>query len=216
MQFQFEAIFRTIQYALVDHCSHEFLFLCDFFIVEGQSAVDVFTSVMSKAIAQLLVSFLLLLQVSNFLVDVARLQKSMEERIAVNYDAISLFICICLCTKYSELMASRCVVSIDGYWHGLADLLWRRFAAVMSAHTDSVRAFDAKRAKTPIDTRPHYVTRRYAELTCALLVITSLSGKKIDDRLQVGRSLVWLGCRRRARHFADASHAAASGNRGAA
>ncbi|KAI6173973.1 Vacuolar protein sorting-associated protein 52-like protein [Aphelenchoides besseyi] len=162
-QFQFESIFRSIQYALADHCSHEFLFLCDFFIVDGQSAVDLFTQVMGKAMSLLL--------------------KNMEERIAINYDAISLFLCICLCTKYSELMAERCVVSIDGYWQSLAKLLWSRFEFVMNGHNDSVRQFGTKQQVT-VDTRPHYVIRRYAELTCALLVITSLSGKKMDDRLQ--------------------------------
>ncbi|KAI6226931.1 Vacuolar protein sorting-associated protein 52-like protein [Aphelenchoides besseyi] len=162
-QFQFESIFRSIQYALADHCSHEFLFLCDFFIVDGQSAVDLFTQVMGKAMSLLL--------------------KNMEERIAINYDAISLFLCICLCTKYSELMADRCVVSIDGYWQSLAKLLWSRFEFVMNGHNDSVRQFGTKQQAT-VDTRPHYVIRRYAELTCALLVITSLSGKKMDDRLQ--------------------------------
>jgi hypothetical protein len=54
-QFQFEQIFRSIHYALAEHCSHEFLFLCDFFMVDGQSAVDLFTQVMGKSIALLLV-----------------------------------------------------------------------------------------------------------------------------------------------------------------
>ncbi|KAI6191229.1 Vacuolar protein sorting-associated protein 52-like protein [Aphelenchoides bicaudatus] len=148
--YQFESIFRSIQYALVDHCSHEFLFLCDFFIVDGQSAVDLFTQVMGKSIAQLL--------------------KSIEERIATNWDAISLFLCICLCTKYSELMAERCVVSIDTYWQTVAKNLWTRFEIIMNMHNESVRAMDPRKAQPAVDTRPHYVVRRYAELTCALLV----------------------------------------------
>ncbi|KAH7698689.1 vacuolar protein sorting-associated protein 52, partial [Aphelenchoides avenae] len=163
-KYQFESLFRSIQYALVDHCSHEFLFLCDFFMLSGQAAVDLFTEVMGRTIAHLL--------------------KTLEERIAVNYDAISLFLCICLCTKYSELMSERSVVSIDGYWESVAKLLWSRFEAVMNAHNDSVRSFDVRKTQTPIDTRPHYITRRYSEFTCAFLVCTEVSGKKMDHRLQ--------------------------------
>uniref|UniRef100_A0A914Z5Q9 Vacuolar protein sorting-associated protein 52 homolog n=1 Tax=Panagrolaimus superbus TaxID=310955 RepID=A0A914Z5Q9_9BILA len=162
--FQFESIFRSIQYALVDHCSHEFLFVCDFFMVNGQSGVDLFTQVMGKSIAHLI--------------------KTFEERIAANYDAISLFLCICLCTKYCELMDDRSVVSIDGYWDNIAKMLWYRLEAIMNSHNESVRNLDVKKLSTPIDTRPHYVIRRYAEFTCAILVCSDLSGKKTDNRLQ--------------------------------
>jgi len=41
-------------------------------------------------------------------------QKSIEEKVLINFDAISLFLCICLCTKYCELMGERSVISIDG------------------------------------------------------------------------------------------------------
>uniref|UniRef100_A0A915DQV1 Vacuolar protein sorting-associated protein 52 homolog n=1 Tax=Ditylenchus dipsaci TaxID=166011 RepID=A0A915DQV1_9BILA len=165
--FQFEMLFRSIQYALVDHCSHEFLFLCDFFMVNGQLAVDMFTEVMGRTIAHLL--------------------KALEEKITINYDAISLFLCICLCTKYSELMDSRSVVSIDGYWQSLTKLLWARLEMVMNKHNDSVRNLDVRKLQVPVDTRPHYVIRRYAEFTCAFLVCSDLMGvgKKMDNRLQV-------------------------------
>uniref|UniRef100_A0AC34GWI9 Vacuolar protein sorting-associated protein 52 homolog n=1 Tax=Panagrolaimus sp. ES5 TaxID=591445 RepID=A0AC34GWI9_9BILA len=162
--FQFESIFRSIQYALVDHCSHEFLFVCDFFMVNGQSGVDLFTQVMGKSIAHLI--------------------KTFEERITANYDAISLFLCICLCTKYSELMDDRSVVSIDGYWNNITKMLWSRLEAIMTSHNESVRNLDVKKLSSPIDTRPHYVIRRYAEFTCAILVCSDLSGKKTDNRLQ--------------------------------
>ncbi|CAD5228228.1 unnamed protein product [Bursaphelenchus okinawaensis] len=161
-QYQFESLFRSIQYALVDHCSHEFLFLCDFFMVEGQSAVDLFSEVMERSIVQL--------------------QKSLEEKINANYDAISLFLCICLCTKYSELMAERSVISIDNYLKTMAQLLWTRFEHVMGLHTDSLRSLDAKKMST--DNKPHYVVRRYAEFLSAFLVCINLSGKKMDERLQ--------------------------------
>ncbi|KAL3123811.1 hypothetical protein niasHT_010024 [Heterodera trifolii] len=160
--FQFESLFRSVQYALVDHCSHEFLFICDFFMVNGQSAVDLFTSVMGRSISLLL--------------------KTLEEKIAANFDAISLFLCICFCAKFREMMADRAVVVINGYWDALVGFLWARLDAVMTAHSDSVRAIDVR--KVPVDSRPHYVCRRYAELTCSLLVCSELAYKVTDPRLQ--------------------------------
>jgi hypothetical protein len=82
-------------------------------------------------------------------------------------------------------MRDRSVVSIDTYWQAIAKLLWTRFETIMSMHNESVKAVDPRKLQTPVDTRPHYLIRRYAEFTCALLTITSLSGKKMDERLQV-------------------------------
>lgn len=79
-------------------------------MVDGQGAADLFGLVMGKSMAIL--------------------QKSLEEKVATNHDAISLFICICLCTKYSELMAERSVVSIDTYWKSIATMLRQRFELV--------------------------------------------------------------------------------------
>ena len=85
-----------------------------------------------------------------------KLQKMLDERVAANYDAISLFLCLCFCTKYRELMLDRGVVAIEGYWDSLEQMLWRRLEAVMAAHNESVRQLDVR--KMPVDTRPHYVS----------------------------------------------------------
>lgn len=81
-------------------------------------------------------------------------------------------------------MDERSVVSIDGYWDALTKMLWLRLEAVMNLHNESVRNLDIKKLANPIDTRPHYVIRRYAEFTCALLVCSELAGKQTDIRLQ--------------------------------
>ncbi|MFH4978802.1 hypothetical protein AB6A40_005511 [Gnathostoma spinigerum] len=163
-RFQFESLFRSLQLALVDHASHEFLFITDFFMVTGQTALDLFGQVMSRSVACLM--------------------KFCEERIAANYDAISLYICLSLCTKYTELMIERGIPAIDGYWDSLIHMLWARFDTVMIAHNESVHMIDVKKMQPPPDTRPHYIIRRYAEFTCALLVCCQLSRKTVDPKLQ--------------------------------
>uniref|UniRef100_A0A0M3HKK8 Vacuolar protein sorting-associated protein 52 homolog n=1 Tax=Ascaris lumbricoides TaxID=6252 RepID=A0A0M3HKK8_ASCLU len=101
------------------------------------------------------------------------LQKSCEERILANYDAISLYLCICLCAKYSELMVERGIPAMDGYWDTLTRMLWHRFDAVMQLHNESVRGVDVKKMIPPPDTRPHYVG--YFRFIYTRIVFFSLS-----------------------------------------
>uniref|UniRef100_A0A914WYF7 Vacuolar protein sorting-associated protein 52 homolog n=2 Tax=Plectus sambesii TaxID=2011161 RepID=A0A914WYF7_9BILA len=162
-RFQFEALFRSLQFAMVDHASHEYLFLCDFFLVNGQSLFDFFGQIMGKAIANIM--------------------KALEEKIAINFDAISLQLCIQMCAKYEEIMLKRGVSALDGYWKNIRSVLWDRFDTVMHLHIESLRLADAKRLGA-VDTRPHYIVRRYAEFTTALLVVSQHSGMPIDERLQ--------------------------------
>ena len=55
LQYTFEMIFRSQQFALLDNCCREFLFLQDFFIVTGQHAQDLFNAVLGKTLAMFLV-----------------------------------------------------------------------------------------------------------------------------------------------------------------
>ncbi|VDL65180.1 unnamed protein product [Nippostrongylus brasiliensis] len=136
-KFQFEALFRSIHLAFVDHCSHEFLFLTDFFMVSGQVCIDLHAKVMGRATAHLVRVF--------------------DEKIAMNFDCISLHLCISLCDKFHRLLTERETPSMSGYWEAITNQLWTRLAQVMNMHNDSVKALDVRRMQSPIDTRPHYV-----------------------------------------------------------
>uniref|UniRef100_A0A1I7X417 Vacuolar protein sorting-associated protein 52 homolog n=1 Tax=Heterorhabditis bacteriophora TaxID=37862 RepID=A0A1I7X417_HETBA len=136
-QFQFESLFRSIHLAFVDHCSHEFLFVTDFFMVTGQTAVDLHAKIMSRAVAHLI--------------------RALDEKISLNFDAISIYLCIMLCDKFRQLLNEREIPSMSGYWETISNQLWIRFDQVMQMHNDSVKTLDVKKMQPPIDTRPHYV-----------------------------------------------------------
>ncbi|PAV73102.1 hypothetical protein WR25_01012 [Diploscapter pachys] len=163
-KFQFETLFRSIHLALVDHSSHEFLFVADFFLFSGQAAINFHSKVMSRAIDQLL--------------------KDLEQRIALNFDAISLYLCIRLCDKFRNLLIEREIPPMDEYWETICNQLWIRFDQVMKMHNDSVNTLDVRKMQTPVDTRPHYIIRRYAELTCAFLVVSECSGKELGKKIE--------------------------------
>ncbi|GIX72511.1 vacuolar protein sorting-associated protein 52 homolog [Caerostris extrusa] len=50
----FESLFRSQQYALVDNACREYLFITEFFMVNGRSALELFTSVMGKTLTMFL------------------------------------------------------------------------------------------------------------------------------------------------------------------
>ena len=50
LQYPYETLFRSQHYALLDNSCREFLFLCDFFMVSGTGAHDLFNSIMGKTL----------------------------------------------------------------------------------------------------------------------------------------------------------------------
>ncbi|GMT32363.1 hypothetical protein PFISCL1PPCAC_23660 [Pristionchus fissidentatus] len=163
-KFQFESLFRSINFALVDHASHEYLFLTDFFLLSGQSAIDLHNKVLARSLTQL--------------------TREWDDRISTNFDAISLYVCICLCDKLQSLLKQRNVPPLTVYWDAISNQLWVRFDQLMAMHNESVRVLDVKKLQPPVDTRPHYIIRRYAELTCAFLVVTESCGKQVSKKME--------------------------------
>lgn len=55
-QYPFEALFRSQHYALLDNSCREYLFICEFFVVSGPAAHDLFHAVMGRTLTMTLVS----------------------------------------------------------------------------------------------------------------------------------------------------------------
>ncbi|CCD67346.2 Vacuolar protein sorting-associated protein 52 homolog [Caenorhabditis elegans] len=164
--YQFEALFRSIQLAFVDHYSHEYLFITDFFLVSNDEAIELHNKAMARAMSVVL--------------------KSCEEQIALSWDAISLHLCICLCDKFTEVLAEREVPEVSDYWNTVTSFLWTRLNLVMSQHYESVKSVDLKKLmhSGSLDARPHFIVRRYAELTSAHLMIAKASGKEMGAKME--------------------------------
>ncbi|XP_075909311.1 vacuolar protein sorting-associated protein 52 homolog [Petromyzon marinus] len=149
-RYSFESLFRSQHYALLDNCCREFLFLCDFFMVSGASAHELFTSVMGRSLSMFM--------------------KHMDAYVADCYDSIAVFLCIHIILRFKAIMAKRGVPALDKYWDALLELLWPRFELILEMNIYSIRSTDPQRLGA-IDTRPHYVTRRYAEFSSAIVSI---------------------------------------------
>ena len=57
MQYPYEALFRSIHYALMDNACREYLFIADFFSLTSTAAQEMFDSIFTKTQAYILVSW---------------------------------------------------------------------------------------------------------------------------------------------------------------
>uniref|UniRef100_A0A4W3J8D7 Vacuolar protein sorting-associated protein 52 homolog n=1 Tax=Callorhinchus milii TaxID=7868 RepID=A0A4W3J8D7_CALMI len=149
-RYPFESLFRSQHYALLDNSCREYLFLCDFFMVTGNSAQDLFNAIMGKTLTMFL--------------------KHMDNYVADCFDSIAIFLCIHVILRFKTIMAKRNIPSVDRYWGTLLDILWPRFEHVLELNIQSIRNTDPQKLGA-LDTRPHYVTRRYAEFSSAIVSI---------------------------------------------
>ncbi|XP_054461502.1 vacuolar protein sorting-associated protein 52 homolog isoform X1 [Anoplopoma fimbria] len=149
-RYPYETLFRSQHYALLDNGCREFLFLSDFFMVTGNSALDLFNSIMGKTLSMFL--------------------KSMSTYVSDCYDSIAIFLCIHIILRFRAITAKRNIPALDKYWEAVLELLWPRFELILEMNINSIRNTDPQKLGV-LDTRPHYITRRYAEFSSAIVSI---------------------------------------------
>uniref|UniRef100_A0A8C2XCV9 Vacuolar protein sorting-associated protein 52 homolog n=1 Tax=Cyclopterus lumpus TaxID=8103 RepID=A0A8C2XCV9_CYCLU len=149
-EYPFETLFRSQHYALLDNGCREFLFLADFFMVAGNSALDLFNSIMGKTLSMFL--------------------KSLSTYASDCYDSIAVFLCLHIVLRFRAVTAKRTIPALDKYWEAVLELLWPRFELILEMNIHSIRNTDPQKLGV-LDTRPHYITRRYAEFSSAIVSI---------------------------------------------
>ncbi|MBN3295247.1 VPS52 protein, partial [Amia calva] len=149
-RYPYETLFRSQHWALLDNGCREFLFLCDFFMVTGSPALDLFNSIMGKTLS------MFLKQISGY--------------VCGCYDSIAVFLCIHIILRFRAITGKRSVPALDRYWEAVLELLWPRFELILEMNIQSIRNTDPQRLGL-LDTRPHYITRRYAEFSSAIVSI---------------------------------------------
>uniref|UniRef100_UPI003AAAD64C vacuolar protein sorting-associated protein 52 homolog n=1 Tax=Centroberyx gerrardi TaxID=166262 RepID=UPI003AAAD64C len=150
VQYPYETLFRSQHYALLDNGCREYLFISDFFMVAGNSALDLFNSIMGKTLSMFL--------------------KSMSTYVSDCYDSIAVFLCIHIILRFRAITAKRNIPALDKYWEAVLELLWPRFELILEMNIHSIRNTDPQKLGL-LDTRPHYITRRYAEFSSAIVSI---------------------------------------------
>jgi len=160
IKYNLEALFRTVNFALLDNACREYIFLRDFFMTISETQnVDLFNSVFNKT---------LLLIYTHF-----------TDQLKTSYDAIAIFLCLHIVYRYREMAKKRKVSVLDPYWDSLVKILYPRFEKLIHLHISSIKSCNIDRFSS-VDTMPHSITRRYAEFASAL---SSVNETYPDERV---------------------------------
>lgn len=148
-RYHYEALFRSEQYAVVDNACREYLFLIEFFKARNTQALDIFNQVMGKTLSLMM--------------------KNLQSFVDDCYDTIALFLCLHLVMRYQLMCHKRAVPALDKYWETLTNIIWPRFEMVFHLNIQSIK--DCDPLKLNKETGPHYITRRYAEFSAAMVSV---------------------------------------------
>jgi hypothetical protein len=92
------------------------------------------------------------------------------------YDALCILLMIKVTHQFRRSAQSRTMHCLDGFFDQMTHLLWPRLKTVMELHLRSIKQ------ATPlslggVDLHAHYVSRRFAEFTCSVLLILQKGNK---------------------------------------
>ncbi|CAF4638563.1 unnamed protein product, partial [Rotaria sp. Silwood2] len=158
-KYPYEYLFRSEQYALLDNCCREYLFLCDFFMLNNRSAPEFFTEIFEK-------TFKLL-------------QKNVETFISDSYDPIAILLCMHLIYRYQVIANKRNVPILNKFHEILIHVCENRFEIIMKSNIDSVQRVEPHKFSS-IELNPHFIVRRYAEFSGA---VTRLNEEFANERI---------------------------------
>lgn len=92
------------------------------------------------------------------------------------YDALCILLMIKVTHQFRRSAQSRTIHCLDSFFDQMTQLLWPRLKTVMELHMRSIKQ------ATPlslggVDLHAHYVSRRFAEFTCSVLLILQKGNK---------------------------------------
>eukprot|EP01041_Mallomonas_annulata_P001396 gene1396-2688_t len=146
-RYTFEMLLRSEIKHLSDSATNEFLFIIDFF---GTNPRDTFNKIFVRTLS------LILENLENYLLNC--------------YDAIGLLLMIKVTHSQRMVMQRRRIPVLDPFFDRVSMLLWPRFKYVCDMNIKSLKTAVPRKLGL-VDTSPHYVARRYAELVSSILTL---------------------------------------------
>lgn len=104
------------------------------------------------------------------------------------YDALCILLMIKVTHQFRRSAQARKIHQTDSFFDQMTNLLWPRLKTVMELHLRSIKHGTASSlGYVPPNLHAHYVSRRFAEFTCSVLVILQ-KGNKSPQQLYGGSS----------------------------
>ncbi|CAJ1963114.1 unnamed protein product [Cylindrotheca closterium] len=96
------------------------------------------------------------------------------------YDALCILLMIKVIHQFRKSAQSRTIHSLDNFFDQMTNLLWPRLKTVMEIHQRSIKQATAT-SLGGVDLHAHYVSRRFAEFTCSVLLILQKGNKQVQS-----------------------------------
>lgn len=155
-RYPYEMLFRSVMMHLMDAVTNEHVFCRQFF------KRDAFGPLFHATLS------LLLEQLENYLFGC--------------YDTLALLLMIKVTHAHRRMLKARHISSMDDFLDKVTQLLWPRLKTVMDAHLRSIKSANAQKLGGA-DLHAHYVSRRYAEFTCSILLILHKGNKALRGEM---------------------------------
>lgn len=155
-KYSYEMLFRSVMIHLMDAVTNEHVFCRQFF------KRDAFGPLFQGTLS------LLLEQLENYLFGC--------------HDALALLLMIKVTHAHRRMLKARHIASLDDFLDKITQLLWPRLKTVMDAHLRSIKGANAQKLGG-VDLHAHYVSRRYAEFTCSILLTLHKGNKALRGEM---------------------------------
>jgi vacuolar protein sorting-associated protein 52 len=98
------------------------------------------------------------------------------------HDALCLLLMIKVTHQFRRLAKKRTIHTLDGFFDQVTKLFWPRLHTVMEAHLRSIRQATPEKLGG-VELHAHYVSRRFAEFSCSILLIlqSSTNGNNLKE-----------------------------------
>jgi vacuolar protein sorting-associated protein 52 len=94
------------------------------------------------------------------------------------YDALCILLMIKITHQFRRTAQSRTMHCLDNFFDQMTNLLWPRLKTVMELHRRSIKQATAQ-SLGGVDLHAHYVSRRFAEFTCSVLLILQKGNRPV-------------------------------------
>ena len=92
------------------------------------------------------------------------------------YDALCILLMIKVTHQFRRSAQTRTIHCLDSFFEQMTNLLWPRLSTVMDLHLRSIKQATST-SLGGVDLHAHYVSRRFAEFTCSVLLILQKGNK---------------------------------------
>ncbi|OAF67163.1 hypothetical protein A3Q56_05138 [Intoshia linei] len=160
-----EVIFRSNVFCFLDNSASEYVFSREFFNFDNMTAIEFFTSIMEDS---------LLYQ-----------NKQLDLFVSDSYDLIFLILCLILLNRFRDIILKHNLAILSSFWTIANEKIWNRIHELTNLNIKSLRAINTQTLSN-VELKPHYITRRFAELSTAICLMNeNLNEDKVDNVVMI-------------------------------